>query len=263
MELTQGRSAGGDWRRWLSTRRGTFAIAALSALIAAGVLVYALSHYRQSVNPSANQQEVLVATQLIEQGASGDAIGVGRFYRAETVPVKQVSAGALREPGALHGQIAASDIYPGQQLTSADFVTGGIVSHLAASQRAITVPLEGARGLLGNVHSGDHVDVYGSFPSQNASATAAVRLVAPNVVVLSVAQPGSGGIGAGSNTNAITDVVLEVTPEQAAELALAVDNGKVWLTLRPGNGSATNTDVVTLRSILSRNPSEVELEGKK
>src|SRR5437016_5857443 len=101
MELTQRQPAGSDWRKWLSTRQGTFAIAAVSALIAAGILVYALNRYRQSVNSTTKQRTVLVATQLIEKGTSGDAIGVGQFFKPRRMLTKQVSAGAFVDPATL------------------------------------------------------------------------------------------------------------------------------------------------------------------
>jgi pilus assembly protein CpaB len=264
MELTQRQPAGNDWRRWLSTRQGTFVIAAVSALIAAGIIAYALSRYRDNVNATGTQQTVLVATQQIEKGTAGDEIGVGQFFKPTKVLSKQVLAGAFTDPAALHGQIAAADIYPGQQLTASEFVAGGgLVSRLAASQRAISVPLEGSHGLIGNIHSGDHVDAYASFPSTSGRSVPVVRLLAPNVVVLSAGQSsGGGGLGGSGQASAIVNVALEVNTHQAAELAFAADNGKIWLTLRPGAGSPPDSQIVSLSSILAGDPT-APLEGAK
>jgi Flp pilus assembly protein CpaB len=261
MELIQRRPAGTDWRRWYSSRRGTLTIAAISTLIAAGILVYALHRYRQSVNTTSKTSTVLVATQLIEQGTSGDAIGVERLLRPARVPAKQVSAGAFADPAALHGEVAATDIYPGQQLTAADFVSGGgLVSRLAATQRAISVPVDTSHGMIGDVHTGDHVDVYASFDNSNGSPL--LRLLAPNVVVLKAAKLSGGGLGANNQTTATSNVVLEVNTKQAAELAFTADNGKIWLTLRPGAGSAPGHEIVNEASILVGSTGAL-LEGKR
>ena len=263
MELTQRQPAGGDWRRWLSTRHGTFAIAIMCALIAAGIIAYALSHYRDGLNAGNQKETVLVASRLIEKGTAGDAIGVGQFYQPTSVQVKQASPGVFVEPGALHGKVAATDIYPGQQLTASDFTAAGgeLVSKLAISQRAISVPLEGSHGLIGNLHVGDHVDVYASFPERNGQPPL-LRLMAPNVEVLGAGQQGTSGSVGTNQANAVNNVVLEVNTRQAAKLAFAVDSGKLWLTLRPGNGISPDSKPVTIGSILAGNPDAAQ-EGKQ
>jgi Flp pilus assembly protein CpaB len=246
MELTEKRPTRRDWRQWSSTRRGTLTIAAISALLAAAILLIALSQYRHNANAKSAPATVLVATQLIEKGTSGDAIGVERMFRPVKVLDKQISGGAIADPGALYGTVAATDIYPGQQLTSADFVSGGgIISRLASSQRAVSVPVDSGAGMIGEIHSSDHVDVYASF---KRTPEGVVHLLAPNVVVLKAAQESGGSLG--SSGSAKGNVVLEVNTRQAAELAYTAENGKVWLVLRPGNGNAPGHETVTEASIL-------------
>jgi Flp pilus assembly protein CpaB len=263
MELTRRQPAGNDWRRWLSTRQGTFAIAAICALIAAGVIAYALAQYRHSVNAGSQKETVLVATRMIEKGTAGDAIGVGQFFKPERVLASQASAGVFVEPAALHGEVAAIDIYPGSQLVASDFTAAGgeLVSKLAASQRAISVPLEGSHGLIGKLQVGDHVDVYASFAERNGQP-ALLRLMAPNVEVLSAGLQGAGGSLGNNQANAVNNVVLEVNTRQAAKLAFAADSGKLWLTLRPGNGSSPDQQPVTIGSILAGSPDAAQ-EGKQ
>jgi Flp pilus assembly protein CpaB len=247
MELTQGRPVGSSWRRLPSTRRGTLAIALVSALIAAGILVIALHSYRKSVETSGTPATVLVATRAIEQGTSGQAIAAGQFFKPTRILAKQITTGALADPGALRGKVAAANIYPGEQLTAADFVTrGGIVSKLGSGQRAIAVPLDNSHGLVGSLQAGEHVDVYASFQSKSATEVPFLRLLAPNVVVLKAGEAsGAAGLGASNQPTA----VLAVSAHQATDLAFAVDNGKVWLTLRPGNAAPTSRETVNEASI--------------
>jgi Flp pilus assembly protein CpaB len=257
MEVTQRRPIGGSIGRWSSTRRGTFAVALIATLIAAAILLVAASRYRHSVVATTKPATVLVANQLITQGTSGATIGVGHFFRTEKILAKQVSQGAFADTAQLHGRIADTDIYPGQQLTAADFVGGGeIASRLAPAQRAISIPLTTSHGLIGDIRTGDRVDVYITFPKRTNDAPPVLRLVAANVVVLKAGEASSaGGIGASGNSATATgNVVLEVGSHQAAEIAFGVDVGDVWLVQRPSDGTRAGEEIISEASILAGNP---------
>jgi Flp pilus assembly protein CpaB len=62
------------------------------------------------------------------------------------------------------------------------------------------------------------------------------------------------GVGAGKNGLAAsggTNVQLKVTEEQAANLAFASDNGRLWLALRPSAGAKTSPpSIVTVETLL-------------
>jgi pilus assembly protein CpaB len=258
MEVTQRRTTGGNLGRMSSTRQGTLTIALVSAMIAAAILIFALNRYRQSVETHNKPATVLVASQLILQGTSGAAISVGHTFHATRVLDKQVASGALATTADLHGEVAARDIYPGQQLTAADFVSGGLFySKLPPNQRAVSLPLNAAHGLIGDVHNGDRVDVYVSF-AEKPPVPAFVRLVAANVVVLDAgALSNQGALSTASPTSQESNVVLEVGIQQAAELAFATDYGKVWLVLRPANGTRPSAETIDELSLLKGNPSGV------
>jgi len=252
MEITQRRPARDSVGRWSSTRRGALTIALISAAIAAGILVFALHSYRHSIETQANTASVLVANRFIEKGTSGAAIGVGQFVATTKILDKQVAQGALANTAALHGEVTNTDIYPGQQLTAADFVSGGLFySKLPPNQRAVSVPVNPAQGLIGAVQTGDRVDVYVSFKKEGATP-AYLRLVASDVVVLDAAQKKSSGLGA-STVNATGSDVLEVSAHQAAELAFGSEFGKVWLVLRAANGTSPGNELVSKASVLAEN----------
>jgi Flp pilus assembly protein CpaB len=216
--------------------------------------VFALNRYRQSIETSSKPATVLVANRLIEKGTGGAAIGVGEYFKTAKVLDKQVAQGALASSAALHGEVAAVDIYPGQQLTAADFVPGGLFySKLPANLRAVSVPIDTSHGLVGDIQTGDRADVYVSFPKEG-NTPAYLRLVAPDIVVLNAARPPSTGTLGGSSATAISNVVLEVDARQAAELAFSADNGKVWLVLRPAHGTSPRSEVISELSILAGNP---------
>jgi Flp pilus assembly protein CpaB len=240
VQLTRKRIGGSGFRGLLSTRQGALALALLCALAATVILIFALGRYRQSLSATTKQDTVLVATSLIQKGASGDVIAGQQQFKATPVLASQVSAGAISDSSFVHGKVAASDILPGQQLTAAEFTAaGGIGTQLAPAQRAMSLSLDAAHGLTNVVQTGDHVDIYGAFDVQN---TPAVGLLVPDALVLQA--PGGSGAPAGGN------IVLAVSDSQAPQVAYAADNAKLWLVLRPGNAANPAAGLTTLDSIL-------------
>jgi len=254
MELTQRRPARTKAGGLPSSRQGTIAIALVAALLAAGILVFALHRYRQSIETADKPSTVLIANQFIAKGTAGAAIGVGHYFRPAKLLDRQVVSGALASSAALHGEVAAVDIYAGQQLTAADFTSGGLFySKLPRNQVAVSLPVDTSHGLIGDIETGDRVDAYVSFPREQ-NRVPYLRLVAANVVVLDAGKaPPAGTLGV-SASSTTSNVVLEVGAHRAAELAFAGDNGKVWLVLRQANGTAPGSEIVSEASILAENP---------
>jgi Flp pilus assembly protein CpaB len=255
VELTGNRYAGGGWRKLLATRRGTVLVATVCALVAGGILVFAMSRYRHSVNAENNPETVFVASGLIQKGTSGDAIASGQLFKPTTIASKQVSTGAIADASQLRGKVAVADILRGQQLTAAEFTaSGGLTSQLSSNQRAMTIAVDASHGMVGQVHDGDHVDVYGDL-ELGRRGESFVRLLVANAPVLKAAAENSGsGLGSGgSQTRQNNNVTLNVNDDQAGVLAYASDNGKVWLVLRPANAtSAGDSSLVTVQTLLSR-----------
>src|SRR5689334_23886680 len=108
----------------LTTRRGTIILGIGAAVLAAIVLLVYLNQYRNSVDSGAPPVSVLVAKSLIQKGTPGDVVGTAGMYHVSSIPRNQVKTGAYVDPKTLTGTLAAEDIYPGQQLTTADFVAG-------------------------------------------------------------------------------------------------------------------------------------------
>lgn len=241
-------------QKMLSTRGGTVALGGVAALLAAFVLVLYLNQYRSSVAADSEPVTVLVAKRLIEKGMPGDIVGLKRLFESEEAPKNQVRDGAITDPSTLRGRVAVEDIYPGQQLTVADFgaTTTAIGAKLAGKNRAIALPLDSARGMIGKVEPGDRVDVFASLflkGPTGGQGRPVLKVLAQNALVLDAPGDTVAGVGAGNQTS---NVVLRVDRDQAAELAFAVDNGKIWLVLRPRAGApATKPGAVTDSSLLA------------
>ncbi len=230
--------------RLLSTRGGTIAVGIFAALLALLVLLLYLSHYRSSIKNSSAAVPVLVAKHLIPQGTAGDVLGTNGGFEAAEVPKNDVKVGAVADPAVLKGRVAVADIYPGQQLTETDFTltaTATLGSRLTGTQRAISIPVDATHGMIGQVVGGDRVDVF-------VNVGGVVRAVVQNVYVLSTSGAATGGIGSTSSGSSMT---LRLSPSQAAKIALAADEDKIWIVLRPATrGGNIGPSIATTQQLL-------------
>ena len=248
-------------QKLLSTRGGTIALGAFAAILAAVVLVIYLQRYRSSVRTENQPISVLVAKSLIPQGTSGDIIGSTNLFERVNTAKSEVREGAVTDPSTLRGRTAVHDIYPGQQLTTADFSTSAsnaIGVRLVGEQRAIALPLDIAHGNLSNIQVGDHIDVLGGFNVQvvdkfgrpvgtGGQARPIIKPIMQDILVLAVPTQ-SNGVAGGGGGNTVT---LQITPDEASQLAFASDNGTLWLVLRPRTGAPpVEPNIVTLETLI-------------
>jgi Flp pilus assembly protein CpaB len=231
-----------------STRGGAVLVGVVAAVIAAILLVVYITHYRSSVKSSvAVPSTVLVAKNLIVKGTTGAAIGTKVLYRPTAIPAEQIKAGALTDPGALAGTVAATDIFPGQQLTATDFTptstSAATTSVLQGNQRAVTITIDPLNGSLGLVQSGDHVDIYQQVTSGTPPANI-VKLFRPDVTVLQAGDQGTTAAGA-------SVVVLRVPSQDAADVLYAAQHTELWFVLRPATkASRTVAETASTKSML-------------
>jgi len=241
--------------RLVSTRRGTLLSALLITLLAgASILVY-LNSYRDSLKTQGALVTVLVARDAIPKGTAGSVVAAKSLYSATTIPESQLLDGAMSDPATLRDKVATREIFEGAQLTAADFGAAGdsLAAQLTDRQRVVSVPFDSAHGLIDGIEPGNRVDVYAGFnvvplgpdgrPVNGGQSRPMLRMILPNVPVLAVGEKSSG---AGT-----TNVSLRVDDVDAAQLAFAADNGKLWLALRPSAGAkASKAGIVTVETML-------------
>lgn len=237
-----------------STRGGTIALAAIAALIAAIAVFAYVKHYRSSVREGGTPATVLVSSGVIPKGTAGTIIATKHLYQAQTIRESQLREGAISDPSSLRGRVAKADILPGQQLIVSDFTTApsGVVSQLTGLQRAITISIDSAHGMIGQIAKDDRIDVYAGFNINPVDASgrpsgqqrSVLRMIMQNIPVLNV----SSGSRTGSGSSQVT---LKTTAYQAEQLAFASDNGRIWLVLRPPTGArASRPNLVTVETLL-------------
>ncbi|HXF97683.1 MAG TPA: Flp pilus assembly protein CpaB [Gaiellaceae bacterium] len=223
----------------MSSRGWAIVLGVGAVVLAAILLVVYLDRYRARVSGENAPTPVLVAKQLIPKGTPGTVVASQGMYAPTTLPRKEVEVGAIAQPEYLSGRAAAVDIFPGQQLTAADFAasdTGSVDSQITGTQRAISISLDNVHGSLSQVQPGDSVDVY-------VGVAGVVKLFRPNVKVLAVpSQPGPSGGG---------NLVLRIDTKDAADFAYAADNAQLWFVLRPVVGAKpTARDVANAATVL-------------
>jgi pilus assembly protein CpaB len=237
-----------DARKVLSTRGGTTAVAVISALLAAGVLLIFLSQYRDSVDVADDVSTVLVAKNLIEKGSPGDVVAEDALFQTTQVKKDDLKDGAISDPSSLKGKIATTDVFPGEQLVAKEFVdaTPTIINRLRGFDRAIAVPLDESHGMIGNIKAGDHVDVLAGIGLQQGASEnqrATLRVIVHDAYVLKA--PDKPAAGAGSGPGSTKPVVLRVSDRKASEIAFSADIGKVWLIARPKVGARESKVPIT------------------
>jgi pilus assembly protein CpaB len=251
-------------RKILATREGTLAFAAIAAVAAIAVLLTFMRGYKSRLNVGAEPVTVLVAKEPLPKGSSGDMIASKGLFQATGFKRDEVKEGAITDPASLRGMVASHDLVRGQQLTTADFTkpTDPVLSKIGDDQRAVTLPLDSAHGMIGEIHAGDHVDLYAGFQVQPDGAgrpRPVLRVLLQDVEVLKVpeASAKSGGL---SGANQTQDIVLRVPEKDAPQLAFSQDNGKVWIALRPQAGATQGMpSLVTLdRLLLGMDPIPVD-----
>jgi Flp pilus assembly protein CpaB len=254
-------------QRLVSTRRGAIILSLLAAIAAGGMILAYVARYRDSVKSETTPVTVLVASKAIPKGTAGSVIANGGMYTVSTIRQSRLLDGALSDPSSLTGQVAAHDVYPGAQLTASDFASAKstLAASLAAGQRVVTIPLDAAHGLVGQLQVGDRVDVWAGFnvipldargvPISGAQARPLLRLIVPDVTVVTLSSKAGGGLAGTGNAN----VGLKLTDAQVGKVTFASDNGKIWLALRSASGASAKPSLVSVETVLlGVNPLVVE-----
>ncbi len=241
----------------ISTRRGSLYLAGLTALLAAvAVLVY-LNGYRNRLAAGTTPVTVLIARQTIPKGTPGSVIASKGLFTATTIRESQLREGSFSDPASLRGKATTTEIYEGAQLTTGEFAASAdsLAASLTDTQRLVSIPLDSAHGLIGQVEAGNRVDIYAGFnviplradgtPVSGGQSRPLLRRIMQNIEVVSVGDS-SSGIGSKG-----TNVSLRVDDRQAAELAFASDNGKLWLSLRPSTAAkSSKPGIVSVETLL-------------
>lgn len=242
-------------------------LAAVAAVILALVGAYLVISYATSADERAQEgletRDALVVTQRVPAGTP--AAEMSEQVELRSLPQAAVPEGVVDDLGDLGDLVASAELVPGEALVEARFST-------AEQQRAqgavplpegtedmhqVTVLLDKARALGGNVTRGDTVGVFMSFEVEETGEDTEGRrtqvthlnlhkvpVVRVEGAVVTPDQAASPGEDQTAEDRIFVTLALEA--RDAERLVYGMEWGQVWLSLEP-EGADEDTEIVIIR----------------
>jgi pilus assembly protein CpaB len=195
--------------------------------------------------------QVVVAARDISEGAviNYDTLAF------KSVPLKFIQPGALNSKEAAVGKTAIAAIMAGQQVLSTNLSTPGrgltLAGKTPTGKRAFTVSTDAVSAAGGMIRPGDHVDVLAIF-----TKPAIIVTLFQDILILAVGQEmihtEEGRLRRVQETAAPTrreTVTLALTPQEVQIITVAIEQGKIRLTLRPRREVGKALPTVDLRNL--------------
>ncbi len=194
--------------------------------------------------------EVVVADKDIPEGHLIDR----RDLHTAAWPAASVPAGAFTSGDSVVGRVTRVSVFTGEPIVPGRLAPagtgGGIEVKITPGKRAMAIRIDEVAGLTGLIQPNARVDILVNTTDAAAGGKRVAKLFMENMRVLSVGTQ----IIRNENGRAFraASATLEVTPEEAERLAIAVGMGSIQLILRgyadPDSvrtRGATSTDVLS------------------
>lgn len=220
------------------TYRQWGAIAAVVSCLLGLMVYFAISgsdDNRAEKNPS-NLVQVVAAKQDIPERT----IVTADMLKVVEVPSDLVPDGAYHDVSEAADHPASTAIQQGDIVTSRkvykDIRMAGFTGVIPADCRAVTIPITDVTGVAGFAHPGDYVDIMVITGTKENGMEGSIIL--QNVLLLGINKSAdlpsgdsSGSIKASADAMATATVALK--PSEALKLAVASQEGTLYLDLRP------------------------------
>ncbi len=160
------------------------------------------------------------------------------------VPPEYIQAGAVRDLARVVGMVTSEMIVGGEQVLERRLFTDGkqvgFTGVIPSGKRALTVGVSDITGVAGLVKAGDTVDAIVTFDQQIVGDNVS-QILLQNILVLAVNRDSEMSQERDFKKEAskdagvvkLTTVTLAVSPEEATQIAVAEDKGKLRFALRP------------------------------
>lgn len=232
-------------------------LAAAAALVLALVGTVVLVTYARSADQRAMAGMTTVPVLVVAEpvAAGTPAAELALLVRTEVLPAVAAVPGRVTDLADLAGQVAVSDLQPGEQLLAGRFAapeslqapgTVAVPDGLAE----VSVLLEPQRAVGGRLVAGDRVGVLISLETPTTHATLNGVLVtqvqgAP-APADSAAQADTETASAGSPApSASLMVTLALPVREAEQVVFGAEHGTLWLALEPADADLGGTEVIT------------------
>lgn len=236
-----------------------WAIIAAIVLGIAAVLLTNLYFRQREARLRKKSTHVLVAAQEISRGS----IISYNMLAFKVVPYDYIQPGAMRAKEEAVGKMAAVTIMPEEQIliTKLSMPTRetALAAQTPSGKRAVTISMDIASAVGGMVRPQDHVDILATFTNPPITLT-----LFQDILVLAMGQetapiPSQGRIRREQTPSPETrpTVTFALSPQEVQILSVAMEHGKIRLTLRP----RAETGVAIPEVDLSRVPRALNLQS--
>jgi pilus assembly protein CpaB len=244
-------------------------LAAVVALLLAATGTVVLLAYVQGADSRAlagvQTVDVLVVDQPVPEGTPAEDLGP--LVRTEQLPAKTAVGGRVTDLAELDGEVATTDLEPGEQLLASRFAAPdslrapGTVA-VPAGTEEVSVLLEPQRAVGGRLSAGDEVGVYLSLTEPVATHAVLHRVLVTQVqgAPAPAAAEGEGqdtqtaSAGSAVPTGSLM-VTLALPARQAETVVFGAEHGSLWLSLEPAEADLDSTQVITPDNVYGRDPS--------
>ncbi|MGQ9687875.1 MAG: Flp pilus assembly protein CpaB [Desulfobaccales bacterium] len=188
------------------------------------------SQSRKVVQQKTETVPVVVAVKEVPAAValSGDQVKVREWPADSPLP------GKFSRLEDVEGRVTAVPLSPGEPILEAKLAPKGVIPGLTAllspDKRAMTVKVDEASGVAGFLNPDNRVDVVVTVDKGDFNKDPISKVVLQNIRVLGTGQRIEKKLG--EKPQVVPTVTLEVSPEEGVRLALAVQEGKIFLILR-------------------------------
>ena len=246
--------------------------AVILAAIAAVLVFATLANFGGGDStPIGATTNVVTATKDVKAGAAlGDLA-----LQISAIPRGQVLDGAITDTNLVKGLTARYPLQKGEQITAAkigqtptDKVFAGVIP---AGKRAVALPVTETTSVGGLIVAGDHVDITAVTKQGSGAGQEQASTLLQNIEVLAVAQttqkptvrldkdgnPVDSNGTRPDNTEAkptAKTITVAVDPKEVSIIALAQQNGTIFLSLRPVGDDSSAAGVDAPRTLPNQQP---------
>jgi pilus assembly protein CpaB len=230
-------------------------VAVVLAALGAVLLTSYVSAADQRAVAGTKTLDVLVVTKQVPAGTS--AAKLDRLVSTKALPAMAVATGAVSRLSELAGQVATTDLMPGEQLIASRFSDPAALPDagqvaIPAGMQQLSLSLESRRALGGHLVAGTTVGLFISTP-KDGSQPAQTHLALHKVLVSRV----DGGVSSASSDSSVASgpssdavlVTLVLSAANAEKVVYGAEFGTIWLSSEPADAIVTGTRVVTGQTV--------------
>ena len=243
----------------MKSRLLILAAALILGVVAALLVANYLRDASARLSEEAEPVQVMVAVREVPRGTPAEGLLAEEYVELREIPRRYVADGAVSSESAIAGQVLATTLGTGEQVTSSRFRYPrevGLSYGIPDGHVAVSIAADDVKCVGGMLKPGDHVVVLVTLDPGPEGEGAETRVLLPKVRVLAVGEltdvePAAGATDTASGTRTLTGdtadtrrpavvtVTLSLTPADAEKLVFAEEQGSTRLGLLP----ATATDV--------------------